>query len=1137
MVVKDRHADCMASSDAQDVGDEVARVRAWADRLQSWGRTAAARRALRDGLDRLGDMPELMIRLAVLERDSGDAAQAVEILRKVLGERPGDVAASTCLARMLLEEGRTEESAAIIEVLPRQVGGDVGELAGEIFRALGRHVLAVEAFGESASLSPRGRRLRRKSWWRCGGPFRRASRGIARSPQAPQPLAAPEPADALLEVVTWAEWLGADGRRADSRQAIRDALALHGRHPRLLRCLAELEESDGAPRTALYLWCEACRTAPGDVDIVCGLAQKLASTYLGASNTSRFLEAVQLLDAFPDQLHPKVRATRGDLFRDNGTPPSRVVAAYGTGIDLPAAATRDRRRCWWRSAGPGGQFLVHLAARWRGSWPVPAGGTAPYASAESEEVARLLDSLEGLRPSDAWERIEEAWHHYGRLPSLLLAHADLDWQEDADWRCLVLAAEALRADPGNVEAACYLGRSVDLLFDYHAAVEVLESLPVAMRRSVAVRVELGDLHRYAGNLALAAAAYGDPRDLDPDDRKSRRRSARRGLLQRRDVHSGDDCASFDFTAIDSVGTEVAQVLDRSRSLLDSPDHGRAVLDTGIAGHGRHPLLLLSLAVAQRSAGDRGACATLAAEALANARDNPLITAMAILELWLSDFDSEALRAFGELPDEIEDAPALLALGGRLCHSWDLPDRAVLAFGKVLLDASDRRMRRSCWWRSGGPHGRLRRSVRAEEAAAMSDWQLPEPQITALAALSLPPGLLTEARGDLSNYRWGTLHRTQIAPRVAAAWLYWALGPTAAVLATLALTVIEHLRWPANHMWQNVAVAGAAVGVTCAVMEAIRKRGARASTMLVLAACSAGSAAFLLGLPAHRPFSIGLVLVTLAVTVTAAYIAQTTLQAVSRIRDARWRRDHAVTAALSALLDLLNEVAVRRHGPDLGRRRQRMTSLENAALAIERDLPHTLRSDDPQTRGAITARARGAAAALRALKPSVALADETSSDDVTSQLRTLVTALAEGDLTALPQAQPAVAPPGQPRPWRWHAMQITRTVLVILAPPLVAFLLPLVVPLSGPGVAWLRLATLVWALLASIIALDPGISDKVSQMRAVLSLWRDAGSSQSSTGQVSLSSPAEPAPPATRPGPTFRSHPPYHRKADRRPFRS
>jgi hypothetical protein len=62
------------------------------------------------------------------------------------------------------------------------------------------------------------------------------------------------------------------------------------------------------------------------------------------------------------------------------------------------------------------------------------------------------------------------------------------------------------------------------------------------------------------------------------------------------------------------------------------------------------------------------------------------------------------------------------------------------------------------------------------------------------------------------------------------------------------------------------------------------------------------------------------------------------------------------------------------------------------------------------------------------------------------------------------------------------MQITRTVLVILAPPLVAFLLPLVAPLSGLGVAWLRLATLVWALLATIIALDPGISEKISQMR-------------------------------------------------------
>jgi hypothetical protein len=301
-----------------------------------------------------------------------------------------------------------------------------------------------------------------------------------------------------------------------------------------LRCLAELEGSDDAPRTALYLWCEAYRTAPADVDIVCGLAQELSQTWLNGSYVWRFQEAVQVLDAFPDQQHPKIRATRGDIFRSYGTPPSRVVAAYGTVAGLPAAAARYRRRCWWRSAGPLGQFRTRLVDWRHGPWPIPADRPAPRASTESEEVARLLDSLDGLPPSGARKRIEEAWQQYGRLPSLLLVHADLDWREDADWQCLVLLTEAARADPGNVEAVCCLATSVHYLFDYGTAVEVLESLPAAVRQSVAVRVALGDLHRNAGNFALAAAAYGDPRDLGRDERRSRRRGMLRGLLQRRE---------------------------------------------------------------------------------------------------------------------------------------------------------------------------------------------------------------------------------------------------------------------------------------------------------------------------------------------------------------------------------------------------------------------------------------------------------------------------------------------------------------------------------------------------------------------------------------------------------------------------
>jgi hypothetical protein len=71
------------------------------------------------------------------------------------------------------------------------------------------------------------------------------------------------------------------------------------------------------------------------------------------------------------------------------------------------------------------------------------------------------------------------------------------------------------------------------------------------------------------------------------------------------------------------------------------------------------------------------------------------------------------------------------------------------------------------------------------------------------------------------------------------------------------------------------------------------------------------------------------------------------------------------------------------------------------------------------------------------------------------------------------------------------MDIGRTVLVIFAPPLVAYLLPLLVPLSGPGVSWLRFATIVWALLGVVIALDPAWTDRIAKMRQGLDLLRNA----------------------------------------------
>jgi hypothetical protein len=75
-------------------------------------------------------------------------------------------------------------------------------------------------------------------------------------------------------------------------------------------------------------------------------------------------------------------------------------------------------------------------------------------------------------------------------------------------------------------------------------------------------------------------------------------------------------------------------------------------------------------------------------------------------------------------------------------------------------------------------------------------------------------------------------------------------------------------------------------------------------------------------------------------------------------------------------------------------------------------------------------------------------------------------------------------------------------------------------------------TLVWALLAAIIALDPRITEKVAQMRAVLSLLREAAPPSGIAGQAHQDVPAEQAQRA-RHGAVPRSRGSYAHKPDRR----
>jgi hypothetical protein len=155
----------------------------------------------------------------------------------------------------------------------------------------------------------------------------------------------PDPPDAVAEAMTWAMWLSERDRFDDARQVIAETLAEHGRHPKLLACSAQVEDDADALNSALYLWREAYREAPEDVDVVCGLALCLASVLVQPYNTYRVSDALRVLDRFSDQSHPKIRTARAWVLRLNGSSAARVVAAYGPVGGLSSGAARTRRRC------------------------------------------------------------------------------------------------------------------------------------------------------------------------------------------------------------------------------------------------------------------------------------------------------------------------------------------------------------------------------------------------------------------------------------------------------------------------------------------------------------------------------------------------------------------------------------------------------------------------------------------------------------------------------------------------------------------------------------------------------------------------------------------------------------------------
>src|SRR5262249_29699531 len=113
-------------------------------------------------------------RLAWVERLHGQDRLALALLDAARDLDSFDLDTVCDQADLLLELRRFRDAHAVLAELSETDRQDPRVRAGlgQLYQAMGFHALAVDAFGDARTLTGSQRSLRRRAWWRCGGPLR-----------------------------------------------------------------------------------------------------------------------------------------------------------------------------------------------------------------------------------------------------------------------------------------------------------------------------------------------------------------------------------------------------------------------------------------------------------------------------------------------------------------------------------------------------------------------------------------------------------------------------------------------------------------------------------------------------------------------------------------------------------------------------------------------------------------------------------------------------------------------------------------------------------------------------------------------------------------------------------------------------
>lgn len=554
----------------------------------------------------------------------------------------------------------------------------------------------------------------------------------------------------------------------------------------------------------------------------------------------------------------------------------------------------------------------------------------------------------------------------------------------------------------------------------------------------------------------------------------------------------------------------AWVVRRARELLaeGDPRYAREIVLNALDTLGRQADLLWLLADVEFANGDLIMGRKYLDEALtAGPDDDPASVARQIKTLGGAGFWREALSAVQAVPGELREDPLVRAESGNFYRACQCPAHAVDSYGTSRgLPRPASMARRSCWLRSGGPSGQLRRKVRAWEELSLQELWYPPGYI---ASISDVDGLdnrevqRVRAQLETSEYRytrrwygWLALHRIgyRLIPlAVIPVWLVllavvsmagFATGSAgvasfaavSAVIATIpVIAAVRAILWPTGRY--RLEFSPRAVIILLSIVIAVEVAAAEGYARHILP--SAGWSAAVV---------LGLVVIPAAVACLPIALAPVAALQVRWFR--RMRRQDGPLAAIDSLLSVLHDLRSVRIHRGMDERLLNCRRLENAARCLTRDLLPHAEISYLGSKEWLERRAAGWGAAIRHIQRQVVAPVPGGQGKVEALLAHEIRCLVTGDLGALAWREPP-SPASRRATLRQRAISASRAIVVAALPLAVVLAAQPFVHASSPLFNWARIATAIWALLYVLLSIDPAMGDKISAVRDLASLTQTA----------------------------------------------